>query len=53
MTVHIQNHTQDIDVFGRNMFRLAPNRLTPDIGEVETEYLVSVDDVGVSDRTVF
>ena len=35
------------------MFWLAPNCFTPDIGEVGTKYLVSVDNVRVSDGAIF
>ena len=52
--MHIENHTRDINIFCPDTFWFARNCLIPEIGEIGgTKYLVSVDDVSLSDGEVF
>ena len=51
--MNIKNHTWYVNIFGLYSLGFASNSLTPEIWKIGTKYLVSVDDVGISDRTVF
>ncbi len=51
--MNIQNHTRLVNIFSPYSLGFASNSLTPEIWKIGTEYLVSVDDVGISDMTVF
>jgi hypothetical protein len=48
-----KNHTRYVNIISPYSLRFVSNSLTPEIWKIGTEYLVSVDDVGISDRTVF
>ena len=49
---HLKSHAGYRHILSE-LFWLAPNCFTPDIGEVGTKYLVSVDNVRVSDGAIF
>jgi hypothetical protein len=51
--MNIKNHTRTVNIIRPYSLGFASNSLTPEIWKIGTEYLVSMDDVVISDRTVF
>ena len=51
--MNIKNHTRYVNIISPYSLGFVSNSLTPEIWKIGTEYLVSMDDVGISDRTVF